>query len=261
MEMKLKDDFIRAWQNYFNNAELPVTLYYTNEEGHADLLKTGPERFCIMSPLVRVRHGASIAFSSESVICPGGMGCLGFSSDVKTNPEPDLEYFLSYVTPGKVEGERFKKSPEIVREQYKNAPKFIAPAKYAVFKRWDKLEAPDNPQVAIFFVGPDALSGLYNLANFDTADPNAVIAPWGSGCSSIIQSPYLEKDSPNPKAIIGLFDTSARPFTAPDELTFAVPMNRFVSMVENMEESFLITKSWKAIQKRIMKDPDQDTRD
>jgi hypothetical protein len=30
-----------------------------------------------------------------------------------------------------------------------------------------------------------------------------------------------------------------------------VPMNKFSRMIENMEESFLITDTWKAIQKRI----------
>ncbi len=95
------------------------------------------------------------------------------------------------------------------------------------------------------------LSGLYNLANFDTVEPDAVIAPWGSGCSSIIQDPYLNKDSASPRAVIGMFDSSARPFVATDELSFSVPMSKFVSMVGNMEESFLITRAWKAVQKRI----------
>jgi hypothetical protein len=44
-----------------------------------------------------------------------------------------------------------------------------------------------------------------------------------------------------------MFDTSARRFVATDELTFSVPFKKFVGMVENMEESFLITRTWKAI--------------
>jgi hypothetical protein len=34
-------------------------------------------------------------------------------------------------------------------------------------------------------------------------------------------------------------------------LSFAVPMNKFTAMVGNIDESFLITKSWKAVRKRI----------
>ena len=51
--------------------------------------------------------------------------------------------------------------------------------------------------------------------------------------------------------MIGLFDISARPYVARDVLSFAVPFKKFVSMVDNMEESFLITETWGKIQKRI----------
>jgi hypothetical protein len=37
-------------------------------------------------------------------------------------------------------------------------------------------------------------------------------------------------------------------------LTFAVPMAKFPRMVENMEESFLITPTWTVIRKRIAAD-------
>ncbi len=73
----------------------------------------------------------------------------------------------------------------------------------------------------------------------------------GSGCSAIVQHPYLEKDSKRPKGVIGIFDVSARPYVPEDVLTFAVPMNKFASMIENMEESLLITDSWRTVQKRI----------
>jgi len=56
---------------------------------------------------------------------------------------------------------------------------------------------------------------------------------------------------PDPRAVIGMFDISARPFVAADELTFSVPINKFERMVGNMEESFLVTRSWKTFQKRI----------
>jgi hypothetical protein len=36
-----------------------------------------------------------------------------------------------------------------------------------------------------------------------------------------------------------------------DVLTLAVPMKKFVKMIDNMEESFLITETWQAIQERI----------
>ena len=53
-----------------------------------------------------------------------------------------------------------------------------------------------------------------------------------------------------------MFDVSARPFIHGDILSFSVPMNRFVEMVGNMEESFFITQSWRKINKRIKKEVD-----
>jgi hypothetical protein len=48
-----------------------------------------------------------------------------------------------------------------------------------------------------------------------------------------------------------MFDPSARPFTEPDELTIAIPMKKFITMVKNMEESFLTTHTWEVMQKRL----------
>ena len=43
------------------------------------------------------------------------------------------------------------------------------------------------------------------------------------------------------------------PLSLAETLTFAVPMNKFDRMIDNMEESFLITPSWKKVRKRIAK--------
>lgn len=247
MDMKFKSDFIAVWRKYFGNAELPVTLYYTDDESCAELAKPGSIPRCVIGALVKVRQGNSYAFNVDSIGCFGGKKYLGFSDKLSS----DFEYFLSCGLPGKVEGERYKKSPQMVNDLLKRWPKFKAPARYIVFKRWDKLEKSDNPEVVVFFARPDVLSGLYTLANYDESDPNAVMVPMGSGCSSIVQNPYLEKDAEHPHAIIGMFDPSARPFVAADELTFAVSADKFVRMVKNMDESFLITNTWETMQKRI----------
>ena len=48
-----------------------------------------------------------------------------------------------------------------------------------------------------------------------------------------------------------MFDVSARPSVQKDVLSFAIPMNKFTRMIDDMEESFLITFSWAKVQKRI----------
>ncbi len=112
------------------------------------------------------------------------------------------------------------------------------------------LEKSDDPEVVIFFAEPDVISGLFTLARFDEIDRNAVFTPFGSGCSTIVQYPYLERNSDRPRGVIGMFDPSAHPFVPKNVITFSVPMNKFVRMIDNVEESFLITDSWRRIQKR-----------
>lgn len=113
------------------------------------------------------------------------------------------------------------------------------------------LEESDEPDVVVFFAQPDVLSGLFTLANFDVGELNGVFSPFSAGCGSIVQYPYLEKESDCPRAVVGMFDISARPFVPEDVLSFSVPMNKFITMVDNMQESFLITPSWGKIQMRI----------
>jgi len=166
---------------------------------------------------------------------------------------PNFEYFLSCGIPGKLEGERYKKTPGLVKEIMRQVPKFEAPGSLLVFKRWDMLEASDEPDVVVFFACPDVLSGLFTLANFDVGELNGVSSPFSAGCGSIVQYPYLEKESDRPKAVLGMFDVSARPFVPDDVLSFSVPMNKFVTMIDNIEDSFLITGSWNKVQARIKK--------
>jgi uncharacterized protein (DUF169 family) len=261
MDVRLRDEFIRLWGKYFNDAELPIAFYYTDEP-----VQPASETRCIIPALARARKGGAVVLSAESVQCWGGRRYLGFAENAaeafpggassgEASPGGGdysfLEYFLSHGIPGKVDGERYKKTPKLFREISRRLPEFKAPARCCVFKRWDTLHEEDNPDVVIFFARPDVLSGLYTLANYDAVDLNEAIASWGSGCSSIIRYPFLEKESPHPRAVIGMFDVSARPFVAPDEISFSVPLQRFARMVESMEESFLITKSWGKVQKRI----------
>lgn len=247
MDSKLRDKFIGLWKKYFYDAALPIAFYYADEVESGEMVNVPKGHRCVIADLSRVRRGKSLCFSIDSIGCAGGRRYFGFTHEVM----PDFEYFLSRGIPGKLEGERYKISPELVIEALKKMPEFTAPARYIVFRRWDMLEGQDDPDVVIFFARPDVLSGLFTLANFDEADPNGVFAPFAAGCGSIVQYPYLEKASQRPRGVLGMFDVSARPCVPGDVLAFSVPMNKFVRMVANMEESFLITPSWAKVRRRI----------
>lgn len=144
-------------------------------------------------------------------------------------------------------------TPEIVDSWEKTIPEFSSAGKEMHFTRWDQLAEADSPDVVIFFARPEVLSGLFTLANYDSSDPNGVICPMGAGCSSIISYPVLEgqKREDEPKVVLGIFDPSARPCVPLDVLSMAFPMKRFEKAVGYMEESFLSTKTWTRVQKKI----------
>jgi hypothetical protein len=245
MDIAFRDKFLTLWKKYFNHAELPITFYYTDVITGAQPAGNESLPRCIIGALANIREGKSLYFDTASLKC--GQRFLGFSSEIR----PTFRYFLSCGIPGKMRGERYVKSPEMVDEITKNTPSFIAPYKYIVFKRWDKLTAADIPQVVIFFAVPDVLAGLFTLARFDETDRGAIQVPFGSGCANVVQNPYLEQQSEHPRSIIGMFDISARPCVPQNILTMAIPMKKFTAVVDNMDESFLITDSWQIIQQRI----------
>ncbi len=247
MDAKIKKQFIDSWKKYFNSNDLPITFWYSDETDGAEKVPDTERWKCLIAELSKVRKGKSLAFGAEAVTCGGAQRYLGFNDKMR----PNFEYFLSCGIKGEMEGERYIRTPEMVRELMKNQQHFSSHGKYIVFKRWDMLAENDNPQVVIFYATPDVLSGLFTLANYDQSEPNSTIAPFGSGCGSIIHYPFLEKDKERPHAVIGMFDPSARPHVSETELSFSIPMVKFIKMISYMDESFLITGSWKKIQKRI----------
>jgi uncharacterized protein (DUF169 family) len=244
---QFRDGFISLWKKHFGGAGLPVAFYYTDAAAEGGGAEAGPLARCVVANMDRVRKGETVRFAAGTIGCPGGKRYLGYSRDIR----PGFEYFLSCGIPGEMEGERYKKSPELVREVMARMPEFEAPGRFVVFKRWDRLEADDNPEVVVFFARPDVLAGLFTLSSFDEVESSGVIAPFAAGCGSIVLYPYLERASASPRCVIGMFDPSARPYVGPDELTFAAPFAKFERMVADMDQSFLITPTWERIRERI----------
>lgn len=246
MKTGIKESFLKLWNKYFGDAELPITFYYTNGDGGAERAEKPKGWSCIICELKKVRNGRLVYYNAETVVCGGAKRYLGYTNRMR----PGFEYFLSCGNE-QTEGERYIRTPEMVKEIMRNQRTSAIEGKNLVFKRWDKLNESDEPDVVIFFARPDVLSGLFTLANFDQVEPNRTYTPFGSGCGSIVYYPFLESKSESPRAVIGMFDPSARPCVPEDVLTFAVPMKKFEKMTEFMEESFLITGIWKTLKKRI----------
>jgi len=247
MNQILKSQFTTRWKKYFPDAPLPIALFYSNDLHDAEPVKKHTSHHCIIADVSRVFGGKSLAFNPTNIGCGGGLRYCGFADTLR----PGFEFFLSYGIDGKMEGERYKKDPETVLELMKNAPKMKAPAKWIIAKPFEKLDAEDNPEVILFFATPDVLAGLFTLANFDRPDLYGGKAPFSAGCGSIIQYPLLENESEHPDCILGMFDSSARPYVQAGTLSFAIPMKRFEILAGYMDESFLTTGTWDVIKKRI----------
>lgn len=246
MNEGLKGFFQERWNKYFPGADLPVCFYYSPAPGPARLPAPAPGHRCMVCDLARARAGGAVAFDLRTIACSGGRRYLGFSQELM----PGFEYFLSCGIPGGMDGERYIKTPELVKDRMRHQAPGDAPARYIVFKRWDTLEADDQPLAVIFFAPPDVLAGLFTLANYDEPE-DTVIAPFGAGCASIVSFPIRELQLPRPRAVLGLFDVSARTCVPPGVLSFAVPWPKFERMAANMDESFLITASWDKVRSRL----------
>ena len=247
MDLTLRDRFTASWQRYFPGAELPLALEFRAGPGTNKKVPPPDGWRCIICQIGQARNGTTLAFDGSSVTCRGGLMYTGYSCE----RPPGFRYFLSEGKEGVVEGERYKQTPEIVDAWEQKIPPFDAQGKNLLFTRWDQLTESDNPAVVIFFARAEVMSGLFTLANFDRADPNGVICPMGAGCSSIVYYPWLEQQKEDPKVILGMFDPSARKCVPLDVMTMAFPMKRFEKVVGFMEESFLITKTWETVKKKI----------
>jgi len=248
MDMNFKNLFLEKWEKYFGCAELPVVFFFSknrNDVRYKDLPRGWS---CLVSELMRVRKGEALAYDGENISCGGAKRNLGYSEKMR----PGFEYFLSTGNED-TEGEKYKCTPELAKIFEDSIETLPANGRFGIFKRWDLLKEFDEPEVVIFFSTPDVLSGLFTLANFDTEDGYGVVTPFGAGCASIVNQPYVENAREQPRCVLGMFDVSARPGVEGDVLSFSMPLRRLEEMVGNMDKSFLTEGAWGKVRKRINK--------
>lgn len=246
MNLEKRDQFTELWKKYFGVAELPLVGYYSSSNEGVKIVPKPSGHSCLIAQLMAVRKGQSLCFCPDSVNCGGGKRYLGFAGQIN-------ERFACFLSNGEDGGfcERYKQSPALVNRLLETIPRLPIMGENLIFKRWDKLEAGDTPQFIVFFVTPDVLSGLFTLACFDNNEPDTVISPFGAGCTSVVYYPYREYLEKGNRAIIGLFDPSARKCVKANVLSFSLSIDRFWQLMTEMEESFLITPTWNFICKRL----------
>ena len=205
---------------------------------------------CVIGNIWRARRQKTAAyFSREQFGCLGGAFYLGYL-------KPQLNFISYYVSsgiPNQVEGEHYLESAEVTRNFFESIDPRPAPARFCVFKPLGQWGETERPELITFFARGEILCGLNQLATFVTNDFEAVQSPFGAGCSHIVTWPLRYLSQGKLKAVLGGWDPSDRKFLKPDELTFTVPWEMFRRMADRWEESFLTTKTWSIVKKKIVR--------
>ena len=201
---------------------------------------TGGHRACVVSLLRSVPLGKVVALRPGAHVCPVAHYYLGFADE----PPEGTDEYLAHG------GERLKDSPERARVHLAESRPFPRDEKYCLVARLDIIPDEIEPEVVTALVDADSLTGLLTLANYDRDGFDNVIAPFASGCSGLINEPLKEAVSPEPRAVIGLFDVMVRHLVDPDIMSFAVPYRRLLQMLGNVEGSFMTQPYWREIKER-----------
>ena len=254
----------------------PVSVVLTDEKpDNAVEFKKG--KFgCVMMLLSAAARGRQAVASRETVSCPGGGTGLGFGNQFENLPggvdvfcrflsagnegyEPGMQItdmMKPFVTEEVYDnfkyGERYLKTPELVRKFIDSLPITDVPFEYVVFRPLSDVDPEHGkPEVVVFLADMDQLSALVVLANYDRDSNESVIIPQAAGCQSIGIYPFKEARSQTPRAVVGLVDITARVQVKRqlkgDFMSFAVPFAMFLEMEGNVPGSFLERNTWKEL--------------
>ena len=149
-------------------------------------------------------------------------------------------------------GERYRKSPELVKRFIECLPMTDVPFEYVLLKPLKEVNPEqERPEVIVFLADMDQIAALTILANYAREDNENVIFPYAAGCQSIGIYALKEAGSEKPRAVLGLNDISARlslkRLLKDDVMSFATPFGLFREMEENAAGSFLERRTWKEL--------------
>lgn len=225
---------------------------FTREREEAGLInwqKAFTDFSCLIGNLWLARKKGKAAWISHSECgCMGG----GFYAGLY---RPWLEMNIHYVSTGipeaGLEGEHYLPSPEAMRDFMADAQPPEAAGKYCVLKPLAQHAIP--PLVVIFFARPEALTGLFSLVSYAAGHHQAVVSPFGAGCSNIIAWPLAYHAKGIECAVLGGFDPSARKFLKADELSLAMPLSLYRKMLAVLEDSSLTRDTWRDTRKKVLR--------
>jgi uncharacterized protein (DUF169 family) len=254
----------------------PVALLVTDEFPEGAARFQPGKQSCVMFLFASAAEGKTGALSREAYGCVGGGVGMGFGDCYRAFPggRDAFDRFLSTGNEGApgadaiaagmraggapepfvghfLHGERYKRSPELVRGFVEALPMREVPGKYVVFKPLSAVDPEkETPVTVSFLVDPDRLTALVILSNYDRPDLENVAIPWVAACQTVGLLGFREAESENPRGLVGLVDISARKYLGArgrNTLSFTVPFRRFMQMEGFVEGSFLEGDTWKGL--------------
>lgn len=257
----------------------PVAIVWTDKKPEKALEFRPGIWSCTMWLFAKVaKEGKTAVFSRDTTTCAGGAMGLGFGRPLDRHAARSEEGFCSFLSNGLegatdkkayqgiieqsfdahhtkmlTEGERFLKSPAVVRKFLANLPVYDAKDGYIVMKPVNEVEDGEDVRSIVFVATADQIAALSILANYGTGNirDGIIVAAGAAGCQAIGVCTYAEGENRNPRAVVGLTDLSARrnvrSTLGKDVLTFSVPLALYREMEKNVPGSFLELDLWKEL--------------
>ena len=233
--MTIQDCTSRFRAAFGDIAPMPIAIVYSDEPA----AENGSIPKCMVGRISKVRDGESLTLCADNVTCGGGGLYTGFREMQERVP-----VFVSEV-------EHYKKTKEMVADYVDSLGIPLSDKRYLNFVRVDKLERWEDAEAMLFFATPDVLSGLCTWAFYDNNASDAVTTQFASGCAAIVTFAVNENRNGGRRCFLGMLDPSARPLVPENELTFTVPMCRFMEMLDTMNDSALFQKAFSVLKRRI----------
>jgi uncharacterized protein (DUF169 family) len=230
----------------------PIAIIFSNEKPAKALQFKEGKWGCVVAMSTAAAKGRTAVLTRETCGCIGGKVGLCFG-DAYVDFAGGIDYFLSTGRgEGFREGEAYIKTPALAHGKIKAMPIADIPYEFVIFKPLEQVDPQkEEVQLVCFYANPDQISALTVLANYSRPGIDNVIVRFGAGCHSICMLPYYESRQASPRAVMGMFDISARPRVPADILSFTVPFKMFQEMENDIPGSFLEKEAWEIVRKRL----------
>ncbi|HMF31216.1 MAG TPA: DUF169 domain-containing protein [Candidatus Lokiarchaeia archaeon] len=190
---------------------------------------------CVFSHYASWVQGVTLELTQDT------FGCRGAGRWLCGSQAFGGENFVNFL----VDTEGLKDSKELMGESVEQSHFYVQENPYLFIGPF-RPECYEYLKTLTFMVNPDQLSILMTGAQYHAhvADPAPVIAPFGSGCSQLVNFPDISVA----QSLIGATDMAMRHNLPPDLLFFTVTKPMFERLCSLDERSFLFKGFLKRLQ-------------